>query len=214
MANRWGAFLAVALLLSPGSSSAADKVLVAFHIQAPSCVSLVGSLAGIPAMSEGRFEVVVRDLANNPVASCPVVVDLSACSDLSLCTDMLDPSLVVNCRAHTVQAWTDARGVAVFTLLGSSMGGQPTTQGAKGKIYVPGYPLWAVNVAANAYDLDGAWGAGANDFSVWLTDFGSGLPWARSDYDGSGTIGANDLSTWLTVFGDGESAQSCSTRCP
>jgi len=49
---------------------------------------------------------------------------------------------------------------------------------------------------------------------VWLSDFGSGVPYERSDFDGSGTIGAADLSEWLGVFGAGGSAQSCGASCP
>jgi hypothetical protein len=66
----------------------------------------------------------------------------------------------------------------------------------------------------STFDLDGAGGVGANDLSIWLADFGSGEPHARSDYDGSGAVGAADLSEWLGVFAAGTSTQSCTTSCP
>ena len=52
----------------------------------------------------------------------------------------------------------------------------------KGKVLI-GSPTVA------AYDLDGASGVGANDLSAWLTDFGSGQPYGRSDFDCSGGVG-------------------------
>ena len=66
----------------------------------------------------------------------------------------------------------------------------------------------------SAFDLDGGGGVGANDLSIWLTDFGSGNAYGRSDYDCSGDVGANDLSSWLTVFGSAGSAESCAGVCP
>ena len=210
------AFITAAMLLSAGPSAAA-VIVPPVRVQAPSCITLVGSNAGVPATSLGRFEVVIRDIANNPIFNSPVVVDLSGCDDLWLCTDQLDPGLVVHCATRTVEARTDVRGVATFTLLGGSRGysaGSPSSQGAKGKIYVPAYPDYGVTVAVSAYDLDGFMGVGANDFSNWLADFGSSLPWARSDYDCSGTIGANDLSLWLEGFASGLMAQNCTSHCP
>src|SRR5262245_11313035 len=73
----------------------------------PSCISLVGSNGGVPA-AVGTFTVVVRDLANNPVANAAVVIDLGPCVDLHVCADQLDPAATVNCK--TVRKFTAADG--------------------------------------------------------------------------------------------------------
>ena len=202
-----------AALFAANSSAAAPPVPP--HIEAPPCIALVGSQGGVPAAG-GRFEVWVGYGSGLPVENMPVAVDLSQCFDLHLCTDQRDPTLVVDCAAHTVVALTDASGIARFTLLGGSRaytGGGPSSIGARGRIYLPPMFYTAVSVTVTAYDLDGNYGLGANDFSIWLTDFASGVPWARSDYDGSGSIGANDLSLWLQAFSEWYVPESCAASC-
>ena len=178
----------------------------------PLCISLVGSLAGAPDAA-GTFNIVVRDLANNPLNGASVVIDLSGCNDLSICDDQLDANALVNCGAKTTRKFTNALGQVTFIVLGGSNGGGNASSllGA-GRIYANGTQIQAPTVSA--FDLDGAGGVGANDLSAWLTDFGSGQNFGRSDYDCSNTIGANDLSVWLTEFGNGTSAASCSVACP
>ena len=170
----------------------------------PPCITLVGSLAGVPDAAAGQFTVTVRDLANNPLNGASVVIDLSGCADLAICSDQLDANALVNCGAKTTRKFTDATGKVTFVVLGGSNGG--------GKIFANGTLLQTPTVSA--FDLDNAGGVGANDLSAWLTDFGSGNPYGRSDYDCSGGIGANDLSLWLTEFGAGTSASSCAASCP
>lgn len=209
-----GFLAATALLVANPSASCCIPPV---HVYAPPCISLVGSNAGVPA-SLGRFEVRVTDFANNPLNDWAVAVDLSQCGDLHLCPDQRDPGIVVDCAARTALARTNPLGIATFTLLGGSRDnhfeGGPSTIGARGKIYLSTYPTYGVDVTVNAYDLDGSVGVGANDLGYWLTDFGTGVPWARSDYDGNGSVGANDLSLWLHAFGDQGMLESCATRCP
>ena len=207
----WLVWLAAAI-----PCQAAPRVVADPELKAPACITLVGSLAGVPARKFGEFRVVVTYFGF-PLPGAQVVVDLSACPDLELCNDQLDDAAVVNCTKKTVTKLTDAAGVTTFTLLGGSVGNLPGGQGSgplQGRIYVAGYENDAVSTSVCAYDLDGFSGVGANDFGTWLTDFGTGLRRARSDYDGSGYVGANDLSMWLTVFGDGSMATSCAGACP
>jgi len=178
----------------------------------PACISLVGSSGGVAATS-GAFVVVVRDLANNPVAGATVVIDLSAAPDLSICADQLDAAATVDCAHKTVAKTTALDGSVHFTVLGGSNGGgNAVTLLGGGKIFANGTLLQTPTVSA--YDLDGSGGVGANDLSAWLGDFGSGNPFGRSDYDCSGGIGANDLSLWLNAFGSGTMATSCGASCP
>jgi hypothetical protein len=179
----------------------------------PGCITLVGSLAGVPDAAAGQFTVVVRDLANNPLNGASVVIDLSNANDIAICDDQLDVNALVNCAAKTTRKFTDVTGSVTFTVLGGSNGaGNASTLLNGARIYANGTLI--ASPTAAAYDLDGASGVGANDLSAWLTDFGSGQPYGRSDYDCSGTIGANDLSLWLTEFGAGTSAASCAVACP
>lgn len=180
----------------------------------PMHMTLVGSRAGTPDAS-GSFTVVVRDLANNPLNHQDVVIDLSGCTDLAICSDQLDPAATVNCAAKQVRKFTDVTGSVSFTLLGGSNGaGNATTLLGGAKVYANGVLLRLPT--ASALDLDGSQGVGIDDLSVWLSDFGApgGPAYGRSDFDGDGTIDVNDLSLWVTAYGAGSSAQGCTTSCP
>jgi hypothetical protein len=180
----------------------------------PPCISLVGNLAGVPDAA-GSFTVTVRDLANNPLNGSSVVVDLSGCTDLSMCADQLDAGATVNCAAKTTRKFTNLAGQVSFIVLGGSNGsGNATTLLAGAKIYANGTLIGSPTAAA--FDLDGINGVGINDLSAWLTDFGTfGNPaFGRSDYDCSGGVGINDLSVWLSEFGAGTSQASCAANCP
>lgn len=181
----------------------------------PGWISLVGSAGGLPAHAFGRFQVVIRDVANNPVAGAVVDVDLSGCPDLHLCADQRDPDASVNCAVMRVRKLTAADGTVSFTLLGGSNGaGNAVEQQGAGKIYVNGVLIG--NPTVTAFDLDGADGVGINDLSVWLTDFGTvGSPaFGRSDFDRNGAMGINDFSVWLTAFGSRSQIESCGATCP
>ena len=198
-------------LASPSLTHASPPTAV--NTSAPSCISLVAAHVGVPAQAAGQFTVIVRDLANNPVAGAVVVIDLSIAPDLKLCADQLDPAATVDCAHKTVSKLTAADGSVQFTILGGSNGaGNAVTLLNNGRIFANGTLIQQPTVSA--YDLDGSSGVGANDLSAWLTDFGSGQNFGRSDYDCSGSIGANDLSFWLTAFGSGAMSESCASHCP
>ena len=210
LARRASLFTVVGLLIA---SVAMANVPSPGNSTVPGCITLVGSLAGVPDAAAGQFTVVVRDLANNPLNGASVWIDLSGCPDLRLCSNQLDPGATVTCPAKTTRKFTNITGSVTFTVLGGSNGGgNASTLLAGGKIYANGTLIGSPTVAA--YDLDSASGVGANDLSAWLTDFGLGSPYGRSDFDCSGGIGANDLSLWLTEYGNGTSTSSCSSNCP
>lgn len=178
------------------------------YSSAPVQIAVVGSSRGLPDATIGQFTVVARSGLDIPLPGASVVVDLSACPDLTLCSDQLDPDASLNFEGKMIRKFSGSDGRATFTILGSSNGaGNALTLLSGGRIYINGVQLSTPTVAA--YDLDGSGGIGANDLSAWLTDFGSGVPFGRSDYDGSDGVGANDLSLWLTAFGDGRSTSTC-----
>jgi len=164
-------------------------------------------------VSFGQFTVVLRDIANNPIAGATVTIDLSGAGDLALCSDQHDAGATVDCAGGRVSKLSAADGRVSFTILGHSNGcGSATALLGAGKIFANGTLIQSPTVSA--FDLDGDSGVGANDLSCWLTDFGSGQPFGRGDYDCSGGVGANDLSFWLTAFGSGTMAESCVASCP
>jgi hypothetical protein len=180
----------------------------------PPCISLVGSKAGA-ADPVGNFTVTVRDLANNPLNGASVVVDLSGCTDIAICSDQLDAGALVNCAAKTTRKFTNLAGQVSFIVLGGSNGsGNATTLLGGAKIYANGTLIGSPTAAA--FDLDGSAGVGINDLSVWLVDFGTiGNPaFGRADFDCSGSVGINDLSVWLVEFGNATSLSSCTVKCP
>lgn len=72
----------------------------------PSLIALVGHTGGV-ASAYGAFDVIVRDLANNPVAGASVVVDPGLCPDLHLCADPNDPGTTVDCAGSRAGRITD-----------------------------------------------------------------------------------------------------------
>ena len=201
----------VFLLLGVAPTSARATLPSPSNSTAPACITLVGS-DGANASALGTFTVIHRDLANNPIAGAQIVVDLSSASDMRLCAQQVAPGITVDCPNGRASAITDANGVATFTLLGGSVGGSGVSLLNGGRIFADGILIRSTTVSA--YDLDGHSGVGANDLATWLSDFGSGQPYGRSDYDCSGGLGANDFSLWLSAFGGGTQLVSCAATCP
>ena len=164
------ALIGTALLF--GSAAIADPPDPA-HCIVPSSITLVGSRGGIPDAVAGQFAVVVRTIVNNPENGASVVIELSACDDLRLCSDQLDPAALVNCAAKTMRKFTRLDGSVTFAVLGGSNGaGNATSLSGCGVVLANGTRIGSPSVAV--LDLDGMNGVGLNDLSVWLTDFGSG----------------------------------------
>jgi pimeloyl-ACP methyl ester carboxylesterase len=179
----------------------------------PASIRLVGALGGVPDAVAGQFKIVVNDIGDRPINECLIVIDLSNCADLTICSDQSDPNALTNCAAKTVRKFTNALGEVTFTLLGSSNGAGHASSLAHGAM-IFGNGVLIASPSVSSFDLDGSGGVGAGDLSVWLSDFGTGQPYERSDYDGDGQVSAADLSEWLAVFGAGGSTLSCGAICP
>jgi len=176
----------------------------------PAGIRLVSTLAGV-ADAYGQFTVTVRDIGGNIIPNSSVVIDMTANTpDIKFQSTQPYAGLTVDCPTKTVRALTDAGGVATFRIVGRSTPG--TAAGFQlGKIYADGVLLGNRTIAA--LDIDGASGTGANDLSLWLTDYSVLAPYGRSDYDFSNALGANDLSQWLTGYSGGANVSS-SPNCP
>lgn len=201
----------IASLLLVIASAARAQVPPSPNSISPAFIRMVGSTAGVPDTVTGKFMVVIRDLANNPVENAEVVVDLSGCPDIRMAIDPLNPTYTANCALHTVRSYTNAIGVSAMTLVGSSWNAGGYSGMGCARIYANGVQISATTVSV--FDLTGGGGLSAGDLSVWLGDLGSMSYRGRSDYDGNGTLSAGDLSVWLGVLGRGGSSVT-SAVCP
>ena len=138
----------------------------------PAFIRVVGALTqtATPDSTAGKFSVIVRDLANNPISGSNVVVDFSGCNDIKIASNQIHP-YVTNCVTKSVSQNTDGTGTAAFTLLGSSWNAGTYTALGCSKIYADGVLLSSPTVAA--FDLDGATGVTTADLSVWLAENGT-----------------------------------------
>jgi hypothetical protein len=177
----------------------------------PAFIRLVGSSAGVPDSTAGKFTIVIRDIANNPVPNSFVVLDFSGCPDVRIASDQLNPNYTVNCTNHTVGAYTNLSGQVAFTLLGSSWNAGTHSGLSCARAYFDGVQLASPTVAA--FDLNGMSGVDGADGAVALTDLGLHVYHGRDDYDGNMTVNGADLAIWQTVFGAHRSVTSGAT-CP
>jgi len=184
--------------------------------EVPCGITLVGTTGGI-ADPRGQFRIVVRDLANNPVPNCEVMIDFGACKpDIRIATHQPHQGLRVECDANgaRVFATTDANGTIVARIVGAASAGPggPAAAGFKcATVYAGRAILGSINVAA--FDLNGGGGSNPADVSLFLQDFFEGGYKGRSDYDCSNAITPADLSLLLQAgFGAG-SLQSGGSYC-
>lgn len=113
-------------------------------------------------------------------------------------------------QGESATATSGLDGRAYFRLVGHAIESAGCPREYESRIradWAPGVvlsnPANLIGVTLACFDHDGQ-GVGANDLSLWLTDFGCGSV-SHADYDGDGSVGSNDLSIWLDVFGDGSS---------
>ncbi len=211
-------FAVASLLLGFAAGSAHGQIIIdpsPSNSIVPTLIRLVGRNGNGAPDTSGQFEVKVRDLATNPVANARIRVTFLPASSARLCTTQGPSVSTVHCDLGLpwVEGTTGADGNWTATLIGCSAG--PATAWASGtaEIHADGVLLGFPRVAI--LDLGGCDGTGANDLSIWLADFSSGLEPQRSDYDGSGALGANDLSLWLSAYGSGASSINCAAAvCP
>jgi hypothetical protein len=132
-------------------------------------------------VSDITFTVVVRDIANNPVANSLVKLDFSACPYFHHCP--LLPG--VNDAARTISAISDANGVARFAM---SMGG--TCLGSAVRISADNQPLGTRSLVSP--DRDGDLFPSLLDEAAIQAAQGTSDP--SCDLDCSGLVDAADLA--------------------
>ena len=184
------------------------------NCEVPDLLTLVARGPDGSADPLGTFTVMVRGYNNEPVENASVILDFRRCTDLRVCSDQLDPNVLVDCISRTVRTLSDAQGRATFRVIGRAIntGACAGSIAPSMEVYTEGIHLETVRVAA--FDQNGIAGVNGDDFSLFMADYFSGQPFARSDYDGNGVVDGNDLSRWLAAYFAGGSAQSTGAVCP
>jgi hypothetical protein len=190
----------------------------------PSCIWLVGLDTSFHTDPIGACTVAYRDMANNPIPDADVRIDFSNCVDLMLApqSDQTWPGMTIDCTGRAAHAFTNASGVASFSIVGAANnptgGTLPKSTIGCASITADNQPLGLANVSA--FNEDGTAGpgkgVGGNDASAWKGDFfTAGNPYfGRSDFDCNNSIGGNDLSVWLGVYFAAHSLNGPAGYCP
>ena len=206
-----------AALLSVLGVTAASRAIAKidpYNCETPDLITLVARGPSGSADPIGTFTVILRDWNNVPDEGDPVTLDFHNCTDIRLCTDQLDPGMVVDCVARTITSGRSSPdGSVTFRVIGcaTNSGASPGSAGPALDVYANGIFLKSVRVAV--LDQNGG-GVDGSDLSMVLDDYFSGQPFARSDYDGDGVLTGQDLSLWLAAYFAGGSAVSGGGACP
>src|SRR5262245_55660224 len=200
-------------ILCLGLAARATAKVAPWYSRRTGVITLVTLGAAGRADPLRTFTVNVRDPGNVPQENSRVVLDFSGCPDIHVCADQRDPTVTVDCVAHTLMKLTSVNGQATFRVVGcaANQGASPGSIGPSLNVFADGVFIGAARVAA--LDQNGG-GVNGVDMSLFLADYVSGRNYARSDYNGDGVVGANDLSRWLTGFFAGGSGVSRGAACP
>lgn len=214
-----------ATLLACGLAVAATSAMAAVpspdDSDVPCGINLVGTTGGV-ADSKGEFTIVVRDLAQNPIAGSSVVISFDACEiDIRVCSVQPFSGVVADCLSGPVgeiSAVTDGAGTVVLRVVGgarNSGGGAPAEGFKCATVYADGVnltlPVSGLNVGA--FDENGAGGVNPADISVWLSDSFDADFEGRSDFNCSNSANPVDLALLLSASLGGGSATSCAAYC-
>lgn len=207
-------FSACGLLLAGAAMAAVPSPA---NSTVPCAIKVVGQNGAGLTSPNHTITIVVRDLANNPVANSSVVIDFTGCNSAN------DPGPasvqngtngeLVDCVTQTIRAITDVTGTVSIDAqaMASAAAAGVTPGGACGQVFADGVLLANVQIAA--FDLNGGLGSTgltAADLATFLNYFfACPIPptyCAIADYnfvDGACAaqeLTASDLSIWQTEF--------------
>jgi len=195
------------------ASNANAKIPDPNNSDVPDHIVLVAREADGSADPFGTFTILVRDLSGDPQEYSNVVLYFRDCPDVRICSGQ-DPGLDVYCEGRAIRGYTGLDGRVTFRVIGcaNNLGASPGATAAGVDVYADGVFLRTIRAAV--LDENGANGLDGADLSLFLADYFSGQPFARSDFDGDGTVSGNDLSVWHAAFFGGNSVQSGTPTCP
>ena len=176
----------------------------------PAGIRLVGDNGATPDPL-GSATFVIRHIDRAPVPGAEVIIDFSACSDVTVSPTALQPGVTFDCANHTVTAIADAFGVVTFDLVGVGNGGSPRSLPNCAAVYANGVPLQPVLVSS--VDLDGRNGVNGIDASLFAADLFASTYRARSDLNGDGKVDGLDASIFAAALFGGGSTASGATGC-
>jgi len=172
---RYRIALVFALLMMFGTRPATAAVPSPVNSTVPPCL-VACPFGDIP------FDVVVRDLANNPIANSSVVIDFANCPAAFICTapgNQPDP-YTVNLAARTIQLLSNASGLAHFPL---RVGGGCAANTVR--VFADGVLLAQRALASPDQDGDGfTSNILNNDAALFSAKLGTTDPTADLDCDG------------------------------
>ncbi len=141
----------------------------------PACMALC-------PFGDAPFSVVVRDIANNPVAGSSVVLDFSSCPGAYLCTIGGEPDAIVDLPSRTVRGITNVSGNAT---LHAHVGG--TGPAGSVRVFADGVLLQSYALASPDQDGDGfVVSIIGPDDAIFAAKLGTTNPTA--DFDCSGLV--------------------------
>ena len=162
-------------LLGVSHGSAQGAVPSAANSTVPAC------LVACP-LGDITFSVLVRDLANNPVASSSVVLDFSSCPDAFICTTpgMTPDPYIVDIGSRTIRMFSDSYGYANFPLRLGGLCALTTV-----RVFADGVQLATRGLASPDQTGNGmVVGVIDTDYQVFASKLGTNDPTADFDCDG------------------------------
>src|SRR5262245_1872623 len=201
---------ALSVLLMLASGAALADVPNRSTSTQPRGLPLVGH-AGAAADPLGSATFVIRHASNTPMSGALVVIDFSACTDVRLSADALEPGFSLDCTNHVIRGIADRNGQVTFHIVGEGNGAGPRALSACAAVYADGVPFGSLDVAT--FDLDGSGGVNAMDLGIMAMDIAPHAYWARSDFDFDGDVDAIDLGRLAQVLVSGGSRESGLANC-
>ena len=202
-----GVASAYAGIVSPGNSTVGATRINLVGFNSASSGDQADSVS-----TGAKLTVTVRDIANNPIAGVPVVVDFSGCtSDVKIASTQSYHAEAATCAAATVQGYTTTNGTVSFVVIGGRSAATAHAAGCA-KVYADSYLLGSLGVGT--YDQNNTGGLTLADLGLWGTDYFGGSNPDRSDYDGNATVSLADLGLWGVAYFGGHSPNSGAVLCP
>jgi hypothetical protein len=182
--------LALSVLLVLGAAVAHADVPSAATSTKPPGLLLAGH-TGSTADPLASETFVIRHVSGTPMFGAVVTIDFSACSDVRLSADALEPGFFLDCAHKMIRGTTDQNGRVTFRIVGAASGSAARALPACAAVFADG--VLFPSLSASAFDLDGSGGVNGLDLSIAAQAAFSRTSTARSDFDFDG---ASTESTW------------------
>lgn len=168
------------LILGPALLAAASAGAQVIGVPSPGNSTTPACMALCP-MGDLSFTVVVRDLANDPLAGSTVVLDFSQCPGAFLCTSPHPDPYVIDPVARRLSANTNGAGSVTFPARVGGTGGPGSVRVFADGVFLRSYALASPDQDANGVVLSFL---GSQDDPLFAARLGTTDPTADFDCDG------------------------------